>query len=67
MSNTDLSQNTQEKVGWANIGEFAIGFGAGLLGLGDFVQDVNLKNNIDAEFYCKKCGYVWIPGENLGL
>ena len=65
-SNTDLSKNTQEKVDWANIGEFAIGFGAGLLGLGDYVQDVNLKNDIDAEFCCKKCGYVWIPGDIYG-
>ncbi len=58
-SNTDLSKNTQEKVGWANIGEFAIGFGAGMLGLGDYVQDVNLTNNINAELKCNNCGYVW--------
>lgn len=58
-SNTDLSKNTQEKVGWANIGEFAIGFGAGMLGLGDYVQDVNLTNNINAELKCNNCGFVW--------
>ena len=65
-SNTDLSPKTHDKLGWANIGEFAIGFGAGLLGLGDVVQDVNLRKNIDAEFYCNNCGHVWIPGDIYG-
>lgn len=65
-SNTDLSPQTHDKLGWANIGEFAIGFGAGLLGIGEAVQDVDLRRNIDAEFYCNNCGYVWIPGDIYG-
>lgn len=65
-SNTDLSDNASSKVGWAGIGEFAIGFGAGMLGLGELVEDVDLRGNVDAEFKCNSCGYVWRPDSIYG-
>ena len=66
-SNTRKSDNRLLKGGLAHIGEFALGYGLGWLGLEDYAKDnandLTLTQYLDDEFQCKDCGCVWKPGQ----
>ena len=67
-SNTRKSDNRLLKGGLAHIGEFALGYGLGWLGLEDVAKenanDLAFSQYLDDEFQCKDCGYVWKPGQS---
>ena len=67
-TNTRKSDDRLLKGGLAHVGEFALGFGLGWLGLGDLVEDhadnLNFAQYVDDEFQCRDCGCVWKPGQS---
>lgn len=66
-SNTRKSDDRLLKGGLAHLGEFAVGFGLGWLGMEDVVKDnpneFDFTQYIDDEFQCNNCGCVWKPNE----
>lgn len=66
-SNTRKSDGRLLKGGLAHIGEFALGYGLGWLGLEDVAKenadDLSLTQYLDDEFQCKDCGCIWKPGQ----
>ena len=66
-SNTRKSDGRLIKGGLAHIGEFALGYGLGWLGLEDVARenadDLSLTQYLDDEYQCKDCGCVWKPGQ----
>ncbi len=67
-SNTRKSDERLLKGGLSFLGDIAIGYGLGKLGLSDYAvdnaDDLTLSQYLDDEFLCKDCGCVWKPGHN---
>ena len=67
-SNTRKSDERLLKGGLSFLGELAVGYGLGRLGLADVAiensDELTLRNYLDDEFLCKDCGYVWKPRQS---
>ncbi len=66
-SNTRKSDDRLIKGRLSFLGDIALGFGLGKLGMSDFAvdnaEDLTLSQFVDDEFLCKGCGCVWKSGQ----